>query len=110
MIGTASLRWCAQELGVDTDRRRLRPNLVVETDEPFVEDSWLGRRVTIGGVVAVVTGPVRRCRMVDLVQDGVPETTPLLKALGTHRELNLAMYLDVQAPGTITVGDEIVLE
>ncbi len=40
LVGTASLAWCAEHLGVDADRRRIRPNLVVETEEPFVEESW----------------------------------------------------------------------
>lgn len=108
LIGTASLEWCAQELGVDADRRRLRPNLVVQTEEPFVEDGWVGHRVRIGGVVAVVTGPTRRCRMVDVAQDGVSGPTHLLKALGARRELNLAVYLRVEQPGVITVGDEVL--
>jgi len=36
MVGTASLDWCREHLGVDADRRRIRPNLVLDTDEPFV--------------------------------------------------------------------------
>ncbi len=43
LVGTATLAWCARELGVDADPRRLRVNLLLETDEPFVEEGWLGR-------------------------------------------------------------------
>ena len=32
LVGTASLDWCREHLGVDADRRRIRPNLVVETE------------------------------------------------------------------------------
>ena len=35
--------------GVDADVRRLRTNLVVETTEPFVEETWAGRQIRIGG-------------------------------------------------------------
>ena len=30
LVGTASLDWCREHLGVDGDRRRIRPNLVVQ--------------------------------------------------------------------------------
>src|SRR4051794_37398599 len=40
LVGSASLDWCRRNLDVDADRRRIRPNLVVETDEPFVEETW----------------------------------------------------------------------
>ena len=36
LIGTATLEWCARELDVDADPRRLRVNLVVRTHEPFI--------------------------------------------------------------------------
>ena len=39
IVGTATLDWCARELGVDADRRRLRTNLIVETAEPFEEEA-----------------------------------------------------------------------
>ncbi len=42
LVGTASLDWCREHLGVDADRRRIRPNLVVDTSEPFVEETWTG--------------------------------------------------------------------
>ena len=50
LVGTATLEWCARELGVDADRRRLRTNLILETAEPFEEEAWVGRELEIGGV------------------------------------------------------------
>jgi uncharacterized protein YcbX len=105
LIGTASLDWCRERLGVDADRRRIRPNLVVETDEPFVEETWPGIRV--GEVRLTTVERIERCRMVDIAQEGLPREGRWLKALTAAREMCLGVYLDVLHPGTIRVGDEV---
>jgi uncharacterized protein YcbX len=107
IVGTATLEWCARELGVDADRRRLRTNLIVETAEPFEEETWVGRKAHIGGIRLAVVERVERCRTIDLAQDGVTTTTPWLKALGGSRELCVAVYADVVGPGTVAVGDAV---
>src|SRR5690606_27417951 len=61
LVGTASLEWVAAELGVDADPRRLRVNLVVETDVPFVEEGWVGSQLRIGSAAFAVTERVERC-------------------------------------------------
>jgi uncharacterized protein YcbX len=107
LIGTASLDWCREHLGVDTDRRRVRPNVVIETSEPFVEESWMDQLVQVGEVRLRVVARIERCRTVDLAQDGVTETTRLLKALGRSRDVCLGVYADVVTPGRLRVGDEV---
>jgi uncharacterized protein YcbX len=105
IVGTATLAWCARELGVDADHRRLRANLLVETAEPFEEESWVGHGVRVGAVRLSVVERVERCRTIDLAQDGVATTTSWLKALGRSRDLCVAVYADVVVPGSIAVGD-----
>ena len=111
IVGTATLDWCARELGVDADRRRLRTNLVVETAEPFDEEGWIGRKLEVGQadppVRLAVVDRVERCRTIDLAQDGVTTTTAWLKALGRSRELCVAVYAEVVAPGAVAVGDVV---
>ncbi|HET8587016.1 MAG TPA: MOSC domain-containing protein [Candidatus Limnocylindria bacterium] len=108
LIGTASLDWCREQLGVDTDWRRLRPNIVLETAEPFVEESWIGQVVQVGAVQLRVVSRIERCRTVDLAQNGVTDTTRLLKALGRSRNVCLGVYADVVAPGPVRIGDAAV--
>jgi uncharacterized protein YcbX len=107
LVGTASLRWCSEHLGVDADPRRLRVNIVVRTDEPFIEESWLGRTVRIGSCSLRVLARIERCRMIDIVQDGVTPERAWLKPLAEHRVMNLALYADVAAPGEIHIGDAV---
>lgn len=107
LIGTASLAWCAERWGGNPDPRRTRSNLVVATTEPFVEDSWVGRRLAIGETVLTVVEQVPRCRMVDLDQDGVRVDTRWLRSLGRERATNLAVYADVTRGGWLRVGDPV---
>lgn len=109
LVGTATLRWCAERWGVDADPRRLRVNLLVETEEPFVEESWVGSTVSVGSVRLVLVEPVPRCRTIDLAQDGVATTERWLLPLGRERDACLAVYADVVVPGTVAVGDAVVL-
>jgi uncharacterized protein YcbX len=106
LIGTASLDWCREHLGVDADRRRIRPNLVVDTSEPFVEETWSGL-VTVGTARLRVARRIERCRTVDIAQEGLPPEGGWLKALSDTREMCLAIYLHVVDPGTVRVGDEV---
>jgi uncharacterized protein len=108
MVGTASLDWCREHLGVDADRRRIRPNLVVDTSEPFVEETWTGL-VSVGTARLRFDQRIERCRMIDIAQDGLPPEGGWLKALTDTRELCLGIHLDVVEPGTIRRGDEVRL-
>jgi uncharacterized protein YcbX len=109
IVGTASLEWCREHLGVDADPRRLRANVVVATSIPFVEESWVGRDLTVGGARLSVVAPIERCRTIDLDQDGMGFETPWLAALGRTRSAQLGVYADVETPGRVAVGDELVL-
>jgi uncharacterized protein len=106
LVGTASVDWCRDQLGVDADRRRLRPNLVVDTDQPFVEETWTGVLV-VGDVRLIPVERIERCRMIDIAQEGLPRDGRWLKTLTETREMSLGIYLDVARPGTIRMGDEV---
>ena len=107
LVGTATLRWCAERWGDEPDPRRTRMNVVVETDEPFAEEAWVGQLLVLGSTQLHVVSPVPRCRMLDVAQDGVRPTRRWLRPLAVEREMNLGVYADVRQPGGITVGDAV---
>jgi hypothetical protein len=107
LIGTATLSWCAQELSVDADPRRLRVNLVVETTEPFVEETWLGEGVEVGTAALRLVAMTQRCRMIDLAQQGREPIGRWLKPLAQRRGMNLGVYASVVTPGLIGVGSDL---
>ena len=107
VVGTATLKWCADRWGVGADPRRLRVNLLIDTDEPFIEESWVGRDLTLGAVRLACVQPVPRCRMIDIDQDGVVARGNWLKPLAGEREMNIAVYADVLQPATLQLGDAL---
>lgn len=108
VIGTATLAWCA-ERGIDADPRRLRANLVLDTTEPFVEEGWLGREISLGAAVLRIVDRLPRCRMIDIDQDGATARGEWLKLLGAERDACAAVYADVVRPGALVVGDPLTL-
>lgn len=109
LVGTATLAWCVARFGGSDDPRRLRVNLVVETQEPFVEETWVGRRLTVGSAGLTVVQRITRCRTIDVEQDGATPGVPWLRPLGSERDLCLAVYADVTSPGVVAVGDEVAV-
>lgn len=107
LIGTATMAWCAEHWGGSADPRRIRTNLVLETDEPFEEERWVGSLLDVGTAYLRVVESIPRCRMIDVVQDGVVPEVHWLKSLADGRDLCLGIYADVERPGVIGVGDAV---
>lgn len=105
LVGTATLAWCADRWGVAPDPRRLRVNVVVSTDEPFVEETWVGQEIACGDARLRVVERVPRCRTVDVHQDGARAQGRWLRPLAAERDTCLAVYADVVTGGLVRVGD-----
>jgi uncharacterized protein len=110
LVGTATLEWLAAQLpSVQVEARRLRPNLVVRTSEPFEEEAWLDQPVQIGTAEAVIELTLPRCVMVGMAQPGLARSNAVLKhiAARTDNPLGMAIGGHVTRPGTIKVGDPV---
>ena len=105
LISTATLRWCTARWGVNADPRRLRVNIVFDSDEPFIEESWIGRAIGLGSAQLRVVERAPRCRMIDIDQDGAKPDGNWLKPLTSERNMLLAVYADVMTPGVCALGD-----
>lgn len=108
LLGTASVAALAADRGQDVDPVRFRPNLLLATDRPFLEDDWVGREVRIGTATIVVTMTSPRCVMVDMEIADLPAQHGNLRAVGGLHEACLGVVADVLVPGTVTVGDEVL--
>jgi len=95
------------------ETRRFRPNIVVATgpdQQGFVENDWVGRTVAVGGEVRLqVTGPCPRCVMTTLPQGDLPKDSGILRTAAQHNQVNVGVYTDVIAGGTIRRGDPVTL-
>lgn len=93
--------------------RRFRPNIVVATSpdaQDFVENEWIGHAVAIGDEVRLqVTGPCPRCVMTTLAQGDLPKDSGILRTAAQHNQVNVGVYADVIAGGTVRRGDPVTL-
>ncbi|WP_406402135.1 MOSC domain-containing protein [Streptomyces sp. NBC_00879] len=93
--------------------RRFRPNIVVATgpdERGFVENDWIGRVVEIGDEVRLrITGPCSRCVMTTLPQGDLPKDAGILRTAAQHNQVNVGIYAEVVADGTIRRGDRVTL-
>ena len=95
------------------DARRFRMLIEVDGVDPYEEDTWQGRRVRFGEAVLRIGDRMNRCVMTTLDPDTGEQNAPVLDALAEYRkvgaELLLGVYGDVDQPGTIAVGDDVVV-
>src|SRR5206468_8723691 len=95
------------------EARRVRPNIVVAAGpdgEGFVEDEWIGRRLSIGDEVRLlVTGPCPRCVMITLPQGDLPKDVGILRTAAQNNHANVGVYADVVKSGTLRRGDHVTL-
>ena len=112
LVGTATLQWLAREVpGVAVDARRLRPNIVVRTQEPFAEEQWLGRPVRIGTAVFEFDRVFQRCVMVGMAQPGLPDSSAVLRRIAAREDqpVCLAVGGHVLEPGDLAAGQELTV-
>ncbi len=110
VISTATIRALTEAAGVANDQRRFRMNFVVELgDEPFAENAWVGKQVTLGGVTLAVHERDRRCNMITLDPETGASTPAVLKRAGELNDVCAGVYCSVLAPGEVRTGDNVTL-
>ena len=94
------------------DRRRFRPNLLIELDEVkpgFAELDWCGREVTIGGATLKIEMPVVRCSMTTHPQGELPKDPTVLRTIVREAAQSVGVYASVVRAGEIAAGDSLTL-
>ncbi len=103
-----------EELGMDIDKRRFRANFYVEwddQDDPFYENSLVGKTLKIGEwleVVIVERDP--RCTMITLDPDTAEATPKLLQHLARNHAGDAGVFAAVLQRGRVNKGDRIFLK
>jgi len=89
------------------DRRRFRPNLLIEGVPGLAERDWEGRELRVGGAVIRIVNLRQRCIMTTFDPDTAEQDTEVL--LRIHRELDgqLALNCEVAREGRVRVGDAV---
>jgi uncharacterized protein YcbX len=117
VVTTSSLRELAGRAGLTRiDPERFRSTIVVDTGglPPFVEQTWVGGRLRVGGVDLLVRRQLARCAVIGFEPGGGQSTgSDLLQLLAADRTIASGIVFgvgaDVDIPGEITVGAPIDL-
>ncbi|HHX85241.1 MAG TPA: MOSC domain-containing protein [Actinomycetales bacterium] len=113
LASEASLARLNEWIGGDTPlpMSRFRPNIVVDGEEPFAEDSW--SRLRLGPVGCRVVRSVDRCVMTTIDPTTLAKGPDPLRTLARHRRWDgktwFARHLIPDGTGTVRVGDEVAV-
>ena len=122
VISLGTVHGVERESARDIDRRRFRPNIVIETPmaameaEPFAEDAWVGRTLIFGeansGVPPAAIGITmkdERCVMVNFDPDTAERDSEVMKTVVRMNENYAGVYATVVSAGELRVGQVVTL-
>ena len=92
-----------------TDRRRLRPNILVGGVEGLAEREWPGSRVRVGRAVLEVVKLRSRCVMTTFDPDTNEPDPSVLQRIVDEFDGQIALDCGIVDPGRIAVGDAVEL-
>ena len=112
-VTTATLRHL-QSLNAtgNWDRRRFRPNLVIETIPEIpglAEHDWAGKKLVIGDLTIDCVGATPRCGAVTRAQPDFGPDTSILRTIVREADQNVGAYGMTAHPGTVRAGDAVYL-
>lgn len=119
LIGTASVEELARRAGLPgVDARRFRMLIEFSGGEPHEEDSWAGTQLAVGSAVVRAGDRVMRCAATTRNPDTGAVDLQVLRQITAYRGrqrsalgvgAHLGVYAEVLRPGTVSVGDRLVV-
>ena len=112
LITTQTVARLSEMVGDELDALRFRPNILVEAgnSEPFQEDTWVGRILTIGGLRMRVDQRDTRCVVITIDPETGERNPEVLRTVTDQRQRCLGVYGTTVGPGRIGLADEVLLE
>jgi uncharacterized protein YcbX len=108
LITTAGIADLSELVGYEMAVQRFRPNLLIESDAR--EDAWVGRVLRIGAMTMRVDQRDDRCVIITIDPATLERDPAVLRALARQRENCVGVYGSTVAPGTVALGDSVVVE
>jgi uncharacterized protein YcbX len=112
LITTQTIDRLGEMVGAPLDVQRFRPNIVVEAAEqaPFLEDSWMGCVLRIGGMRMRVDKRDGRCVVITIDPASSERNPAILRAVARDRQGCLGIYGSTVQPGCAAVNDLVFVE
>ena len=109
LISRQSVEALAASVGRELAVQRFRPNVVVDVDEPFQEETWVGSTVQLGAVRMRIDARDTRCVITNVDPETAERDPRVLKTIGRERQACMGVYGTVVEPGVVAVGDDALL-
>ncbi|MCB1049054.1 MAG: MOSC domain-containing protein [Acidobacteria bacterium] len=112
LITSQTLRQLSLETGLELDVQRFRPNFLVDaqTDQPFVENAWLGKILRIGSMRFRIDKRDGRCVVITIDPITNQKEPNILRQVAQKHEGCLGVYGSVVEPGKLEIQDPVYLE
>ncbi len=112
LITTQTIDRLGEMVGAQLDVQRFRPNILVEAAEqaPFLEDSWMGCVLRIGGMRMRVDKRDGRCVVITIDPASSERNPAILRAVARDRQGCLGIYGSTVQPGCAAVNDLVFVE
>lgn len=96
----------------DWDRRRFRPNFLVETNKGasgLVEQGWIGKKMVFGAAAVDCAGATPRCGAITRAQPDLAFDKTVLRTVVKDADQNVGVYGLTSGSTTVKVGDPVYL-
>ena len=108
--GTASLKHFATATVTEGHPERFRLNIWLETNTPFEELSWVGRRAQLGTALIHFMEPVGRCAAINVHPETAERAGDLPADMRAHYgHSDLGVFALVEQSGTLSNSDKLTL-
>lgn len=111
LITTQTIARLGEMVDARLEVERFRPNILVEAadETPFLEDSWVGCVLRIGGARMRVDKRDGRCVIITIDPVTTERNPAILRAVARDRQGCLGVYGSTVEPGRIAVNDPVTV-
>ena len=112
LITTQTIARLGDMVGARLEVERFRPNILVAAaeDAPFMEDSWVGCVLSIGGLRMRVDKRDGRCAVITIDPVTMERNAEILRTVARDRQGCLGVYGTTVGPGRVAVNDPVLIE
>ena len=110
LINMNSIKDFEKKIDYKVDHERFRGNIYIDDIDPWVESSWINKKITINDCSFIVLKKIRRCSATnlrlnsDIIDINVPQ-----KLREVYGHIDMGVYLKPLNNGTINIKDTITL-
>jgi uncharacterized protein len=111
LTNMASLQFLSQKAGIPIEMERFRPNIIIDSGEPFAEDRW--KKIQIGEAIFEIVKPCARCAIPGIdPETGIRGKEPLRTLNKYRKHGNKTLFgqnMILEKEGVMHTGDSVII-